>query len=138
VLLYWTDDAGLAGSVLAQLYGVLKIAYHREGTIDILDESIEAARQGIELIPHEHSEWRSLAHSLGVSLQYRFTLTQHAEDLDESISVLTKVLALTAEDDVHFADYADILAAGFSYRSQARNNRRDIDRSIGIWKKSLG
>src|SRR5208282_4040139 len=95
-------------------------------------------RQGIKLIPHEQSEWRSLANSFGVSLLYRFTLTQRIEDLDESITILMKVVALTAEDDVHFADYADILAAGFSYRSQARSSQRDIDMSIEMWKKSVG
>ena len=135
--LMFTDDVDVAGSVLAELYRCLAWSHYQEGSIDILDDAIEAARQGVNIIPHEHIEWPSLAKSLAVSLQYRFTLTQCTKELDESIAIMKKVLAQTSEEDVDFAEYADILAAGFSYRSQAGNNSRDIDASIEMWTKSV-
>ncbi|KAL5342735.1 CHAT domain-containing protein [Aspergillus crustosus] len=109
--------------------------YQHTGDIDILDASINAARQALQYaLPHERFLYLN---DLGYRLRERFEACREIDDISEAISLVGQSAEAIGDSDLR-AKVLNNLATFLSDRFELKQDEDDLERGILAARHALG
>lgn len=115
----------------------LRTRYERSGNISDLSESVQTARQAVELTPTDSPERANRLLTLGYALQDTFELTDALPDLDAAVEAIQSSVTATPIGDPIRAARLSGLGNVLLTRAERTGSEQDLEEAIAACQASV-
>ncbi|KAJ4141758.1 hypothetical protein NW768_000975 [Fusarium equiseti] len=130
-------DTRRQGEQLIRLSSLLQWSYCHTYLLDDLNRALEAARDGLGLVPEDSAQRPTCHYRLGQLLTLSYSRTGIETTLDEGIHQLRLALDKAAEEDTEYSEYLATLSTSLDMKFALARSQEELLEAIELMRQSI-